>query len=74
MNVIAIHLDKAAVRLGWDDTFQIFYLLLTDSLVYQVSQLCALRRRSWAYRRKSPFLWWPLSSSNILLHMSPYSH
>ena len=61
MNVIDIHLYEAAVRLGWDEPFQVCSFLCADRLVSWVYQPCALRRRGQAFRRRSTFTWRPLS-------------
>ena len=61
MNVIAIHPDKVAVRLGLDDAFQVCYILCAYHLVSWVALPCALRRRVRASWRQYNFTWRPLS-------------
>ena len=58
MEVIAIYLDEATVRLGRDDPFQVYSVLCAERLVSRVSQTCALWQCGWASRMRSTFPWW----------------
>ena len=61
MNVIDIQLDKAAVRLRWDDSFQVSSSIGADRLVSWVAHLCALRWHSQSSWWRSTFTCQPLS-------------